>query len=180
MCFLQTPIAGVFVTVVSCISSGPYVHNFSLSKGNKVEHMNCIPPGALCACYPFSCVQISSSGKGLTLFPQMKPTVDDFAILVSDGHFCYVSNLEVSNGGRETRMSVIRLLPRGTSIDAGFRPDILGSIELLLQCWSNRKLDMCTSRMCRGYGPGSTRYLGNRPRERPPPKMSPVLFFCEV
>jgi hypothetical protein len=64
----------------------------------------------------------------------MEPTVDDFPILVSDIRFSVVSNLEVNYGGPESRMSIIRLLPVGTPKDAGFRSDILGSIELVLLC----------------------------------------------
>jgi hypothetical protein len=64
----------------------------------------------------------------------MKPTVDDFAVLISDGQFSLVSNLEVSYGGPETRMSIIRLPVLVTPKDAGFRSDILGTIELLLLC----------------------------------------------
>ena len=45
-----------------------------------------------------------------------------------------VANLEVSYGSPDNRMSIIRLPPLGTPKDAGFRPDILGPIELLLLC----------------------------------------------
>jgi len=59
-------------------------------------------------------------------------------------------------------MSIIHLLPLGSPKDAGFRPDILVSIELMLLCWWNGPLDICSSRLRRGYGPGSTRYLAKR------------------
>jgi hypothetical protein len=107
--------------------------------------------------------------------PQVKQTVDGSAILVLDGHCSHVCVLEVIHGGRENRMSIIRVLPSGTAKTAAFRPDILGSIELPPVRWRNRKLDTCISRLCRGFGLGSAICLGKRHWEQPSLKTSSVV-----
>jgi hypothetical protein len=84
----------------------------------------------------------------------VEPTIDDFAIHVSDGHFSHVFNLEVSYGGQESRMYIIRLLPLGTPKVVGFRPNILGSIELLLYCslmeWNGPACVVCMVQVAQG------------------------------
>ena len=115
---LQAAERGSLITVVTCMSpSGHYIPPLLIfpRKNMKMELMNGSPLGSIYACHPSGWIQTEIFTKWFRHFLlHVKPTEDDPAVLVLDGHFTHTRNIEIINLARENHVSIICLSPQST------------------------------------------------------------------
>jgi hypothetical protein len=97
-------------------------------KNMKPELMEGAPPGAILYCHPSSWIQQHICTQWFEHFLRFaKPTNEDPAVLVLDGHYSHTRNLDVIDMVRENHVSLVCLPPHSThrmqSLDvASMRP----------------------------------------------------------
>ncbi|XP_069671659.1 uncharacterized protein [Periplaneta americana] len=109
---------GSLITIVLCMSAGgTYVpamfifprKNFSplLMKG--------APPGSIADCHPSGWIQTDLFKKWFLHFVEkVKPTREDPALLIFDGHYSHTRNLQLIDCARENNVTLICLPPHST------------------------------------------------------------------
>lgn len=115
---LQAAERGSLITVVTCMSpSGHYIPPLLIfpRKNMKMELMNGAPLGSIYACHPSGWIQTDIFTEWFRHFLlHVKPTEEDPAVLVLDGHFTHTRNIELINLARENHVSIVCLPPHST------------------------------------------------------------------
>jgi hypothetical protein len=90
---------GNLVTVVTCMNAaGTFVPPPIVfpRKNMKEELMDGAPAGSISACYPSGWIQIHIFTQRFDHFVTfVKPTVDDPAVLILDGHYSHTKNIDI-------------------------------------------------------------------------------------
>ncbi|XP_066970273.1 uncharacterized protein [Macrobrachium rosenbergii] len=106
---------GVLATAVCCMSAGgQFVPPFFIFPRvrMKQELKDGAPPATGFACHPSGWMQLSIFTKWFLHFlAHTKPSVDDPALLIMDGHMIHIKNLDVINLARDNYVTIVILPP---------------------------------------------------------------------
>lgn len=106
---------GVLATAVCCMSAGgQFVPPFLIFPRvrMKQELKDGAPPGTGFACHPSGWMQLSIFTEWFLHFlAHTKPSVDDPALLIMDGHMTHIKNLDVIRLARDNYVTIVVLPP---------------------------------------------------------------------
>ncbi|KAJ4432782.1 hypothetical protein ANN_21421 [Periplaneta americana] len=140
---------GNLITIVTCMNAaGTYVPPLVIfpRKNMKEELMDGAPAGSISACHPSGWIQADIFTKWFDHFIQfVKPSADDPALLILDGHFSHTKNIDVVDKARENHVDVICLPPHSTHkmqpLDVGFMGPLKHIMPTKLKLGSQAILD---------------------------------------
>ncbi|XP_069670121.1 jerky protein homolog-like [Periplaneta americana] len=115
---LQAAERSALITIVTCMSPcGQFIPPMIIfpRKNMKMELMNGAPLGSIYACHPSGWIQTDIFTEWFRHFLRnVKPTEDDPIVLVLDGNFTHVRNIDVITLARENHVSIVSLPPHST------------------------------------------------------------------
>lgn len=119
---------GNLVTIVTCMNAaGTFVPPLIVfpRKNMKEELMDGAPAGSISACHPSGWIQTHIFTQWFDHFVTfVKPSVDDPAVLILDGHYSHTKNIDIIDKARQNYVHVICLPPHSTHkmqpLDVGF------------------------------------------------------------
>ncbi|KAJ8727707.1 hypothetical protein PYW07_001826 [Mythimna separata] len=108
----------------------------------KMELMDGAPPGAICACNPSGWMKLDVFSQWFDHFlSHAKPTADDPALLILDGHLSHSKNLNVVLKARDNHVTILCLPPHCTHklqpLDVGVMYPLSVYHNQALEKWMN-------------------------------------------
>lgn len=136
---------GETTTAVICTSaSGTFVPPMLIFRRvrMKVELMDGAPPGAICVCNPSGWMKLDVFSQWFDHFlSHAKPTAEDPALLILDGHLSHTKNLDVVLKARDNHVTILCLPPHCTHklqpLDVGVMYPLSVYHNQALEKWMN-------------------------------------------